>query len=128
MNRTEFWRAPSVIEDMEVQLKVNLDVAATTAIESSQSNSASSSSAAQSQNVRGGATTTTKRGFLGRLANVIAQEKHSSPFEVRGKGGEAGKVVVKVRLEEICLRTVNEFGLYDTLSKPCVTVRVDARC
>ena len=37
-------------------------------------------------------------------------------------------VVVKARLEEICLRTVSEFGLYDTMSKQCVIIRVDARC
>jgi hypothetical protein len=31
-------------------------------------------------------------------------------------------------LEELCLRTVNEFGLYDTLARQCVIVRVNARC
>ena len=40
----------------------------------------------------------------------------------------SGLVLVRARLEDISLRTVNEFGLYDTMSKQCVIVRVDARC
>lgn len=37
-------------------------------------------------------------------------------------------VMVKARLEEICLRTVSDFGLYDTISKQCVIIKVDAQC
>ncbi|PVI07520.1 hypothetical protein DM02DRAFT_512713 [Periconia macrospinosa] len=119
MNKTEFWRAPGVIQDMEERLRGKLNAAAATAAVSS-TQTAPSSAADTPRAV-------SKRGFLGKLANVIEQEKRSSPF-AGGTGKEAGRVMVKVRLEEICLRTVNEFGLYDTLSKPCVMVRVDARC
>jgi hypothetical protein len=34
---------------------------------------------------------------------------------------------VACRLEEICLRTVSEFGLYDTMTKQCVIVKADAK-
>lgn len=115
MSRTDFWRAPGVMQDLEDRLKNSLNSAAAAAAASSASSSSSSPPPA-------------KKGLLGRLTNLYEQEKHSSPFGSRGAGGAKGQVLVKVRLEEICLRTLNDFGLYDTLSKQCVTVKVDARC
>jgi hypothetical protein len=47
---------------------------------------------------------------------------------VRQVQSTAGMVLVEARLEEICLRTVTDFGLYDTMSRQCVIVRIDARC
>ena len=58
-----------------------------------------------------------KKGFFGRKGED----------EKGGEEGLGGQVGVKAGLEEICLRTTNEFGLYDTLGRLCVVVRVDAR-
>ncbi|CAI6335251.1 unnamed protein product [Periconia digitata] len=121
MNKTEFWRVPAVVEDMEERLRACLNAAAAQAVTASSSQQQQQVSSSAPRGV-------TKRGFLGKLANFIEQEKRSSPFVGKEAERGMGQVVVRVRLEEICLRTVNEFGLYDTLSKPCVTVWVDARC
>lgn len=47
--------------------------------------------------------------------------------QVHKAASETSMVMVKARLEEICLRTVSDFGLYDTISKQCVIIKVDAQ-
>ncbi|KAH9861551.1 hypothetical protein J1614_011301 [Plenodomus biglobosus] len=122
MNRTEFWRPQAVIEELERVLRETLN--------------ASSRLRSPASPVRGGGTgvdggQAPRRGFLTRLVDSMGPEQRSpggNP-EVGGKQVESvGLVLVKARLEEICLRTVTEFGLYDTLSRQCVIIRVDARC
>lgn len=66
-----------------------------------------------------------KRGFFGRRKEGKAEEQVGGS-EVMMGGGD--KVLVRVRVEEICLRTTNEFGLYDTMNRQCVVVRVDVAC
>lgn len=118
MNRTEFWRPQATVQDLEHVLKDKLNadfnlravVAPTVPV----------NSAAMQKPAR--------RNFFERVADVM------SPAVDFGNDGTArneqrpGQVLVKARLEEISLRTVNEFGLYDTMTKQCVIVRVDARC
>jgi hypothetical protein len=72
-----------------------------------------------------------KRTLLSRVMPSMGPEMRSPSGnpEVGVKQADImGMIVVEARLEEICLRTVSEFCLYDTMSKQCVIVRVDARC
>ncbi|RAR13529.1 hypothetical protein DDE83_003129 [Stemphylium lycopersici] len=121
MNRTEFWRPQAVIDELEAMLSLNLNA----------------SPVLTGQMGRGGAGVGestprhSMRHFLARVVPSLGPEQRSPSGNpevgVRQVDGR-GLVMVKARLEEICLRTVSEFGLYDTMSKQCVIVRVDARC
>lgn len=130
MNRTEFWRPQAVIVELERVLRESLN--ASTRLRSPTSGASATRLGISSSEFD----TPTKqqlprRNFLSRLVPSLGQEERSPSGnpEVETKGMEGGGLVlVKVRLEEICLRTVNEFGLYDTMSKQCVIIRVDARC
>jgi hypothetical protein len=116
MDRTEFWRVQSVVEELERRLK--------DALNASPNIRAPSPREAQPPAPK------PSRNFFGRIADRMNQEErdpNGNP-EVGVKQPEVGQVLVKVRLEEIVLRTVNDFGLYDTMSKQCVIIRVDARC
>jgi hypothetical protein len=119
MNRTEFWRPQAVIEELENVLGNDLN--------------ASPLMRSPTGLGRGEVEALIKQPKRTLLSRVMP----SMGPELRSPGGNpevgvklldtTGIVVVKVRLEEVCLRTVNEFGLYDTMSKQCVIIRVDAR-
>jgi hypothetical protein len=72
-----------------------------------------------------------QRTFLSRIIPSLKLERRSPggnpEVGVRQNSATVGSVVVKARVEEICLRTVSEFGLYETMAKQCVVVKVDAR-
>lgn len=122
MNKTEFWRPQAIILELERTLRDRLNESSTLRSPTSPVFPAAQQESSQRQ---------PKRSFLERIANAMGQEERS-PSGIPEVGvrqvEEAGKVLVKVRLEELCLRTVNEFGLYDTMSKQGVIIRVDARC
>ncbi|KAH5268301.1 hypothetical protein HBI71_068860 [Parastagonospora nodorum] len=111
MDATEFWRVQAVVEELERVLREMLN-----------------------RDVRVGRSefeeVLPKRKIWERFMPGLGGEgKGSAGSEVGVRHGEnAGQVLVKVRLEEVCLRTVNEFGLYDTMARQCIIVRVDARC
>jgi len=121
MNRTEFWRPQVVIVELERLLSENLN--ANPVLRSPRGEGRGVESAVQRQGVRG---------LLSRVMPSLGPEMRSPggnpEVGVKQQLNQGGMVVVKARLEEICLRTVSEFGLYDTMSKQCVIVRVDARC
>ncbi|KAL5410237.1 hypothetical protein PMIN06_009133 [Paraphaeosphaeria minitans] len=111
-NTSAFWRVPAVVEDLEWGLRDALN------------------------DGRGGAPAVVrgvgeakkkakeKRRFFGRRKEGRIEEESAAVGA--GEGAGAGLVAVRVRVEEICLRTTNEFGLYDTMNRQCVVVRVDA--
>ncbi|KAF2631639.1 hypothetical protein BU25DRAFT_192560 [Macroventuria anomochaeta] len=117
MNRTEFWRVQTVITELERVLRDSLNA-------SPQSRSPlrerSELEAPHKQ----------KRNFLAKFVGRGEEERLPSGDPEVGikKMDESGLVLVKARLEEISLRTLSEFGLYDTVSKQCVIIRIDARC
>jgi hypothetical protein len=120
MNRTEFWRPQVVIVELERLLSENLN--ANPVLRSPRGEGIDKEDSTQSRS---------RRGFLSRVMPSLGPELRSpsgNPEVGVKQLDQAGMVVVKVRLEEICLRTVSEFGLYDTMSKQCVIIRVDARC
>lgn len=119
MNRTEFWRVQAIIEELERALRERLNA------------SAILRNPTRPISEFEGSTKTPRRTLLSRVMPSLGPERRSASGnpEVGVKPMDnAGLVLVKARLEELCLRTVNEFGLYDTLARQCVIVRVDARC
>lgn len=123
MNRTEFWRPQAVVVELERVLRESLNASPHLRSPTSPTRFGRSEFDMPPQQSR--------RKFLGRLVPSLGPEERSPSGnpEVGVKQMEStGLVLVKARLEEICLRTVNEFGLYDTMSKQCVIIRVDARC
>jgi hypothetical protein len=123
MNRTEFWRVQAVIVELENALREDLNKSLYLRPNASPTRKASP---AQQQPPR--------RMFWSRMIPSLGPEERSPSGnpEVGIRAVEtdrnSGLVLVRARLEEISLRTVNEFGLHDTMSKQCVIVRVDARC
>lgn len=117
MNRTEFWRVRAVIGELERVLRESLSASAQLR---SPVRERSEFEAPRKQ----------KRNFLAKFVGRGEEERSPSgnPEVGVGRVDESGLVVVKARLEEISLRTLSEFGLYDTMSKQCVIVRIDARC
>ena len=119
INKTEFWKVRAVVEDLERRLRESL------VTRSALMGQANPVSMEKGKGER-------KKGLFGKLAGAMRQQEAPSPGENPEVGvsskTEVAQVLVKVRLEEICLRTVNEFGLYDTMTKQCVIVWVDARC
>ncbi|KAH7410224.1 hypothetical protein DE146DRAFT_342602 [Phaeosphaeria sp. MPI-PUGE-AT-0046c] len=119
MNRTEFWRVQAIIEELERALREALNA------------SAILRNPTRPISEFEGPATTSRRSLLSRVMPSLGAERRSvsgNPEVGVKPMDNAGLVLVKARLEELCLRTVNEFGLYDTMARQCVIVRVDARC
>lgn len=129
INKTEFWRPQAVIVDLETVLREAMNASQTL-------RSPNRERFGASEVVTPPTPKPQRRNLLGRVVDVINQEGGGGPDRSivvtvnkgDAMGGEMGMVLVKARLEEISLRTVNDFGLYDTLSRQCVIIRVDARC
>lgn len=125
MNRIEFWRPQAIIEKLERVLKESLNansrLRSPTGVMRPERNEFEPMQQHQQP----------KRTLLSRFVPSMGSEQRlpngASEIGVKQMEG-TGVVLVKVRLEEICLRTVTEFGLYDTMSRQCVIIRVDARC
>jgi hypothetical protein len=123
MNRTEFWRVEAIIADLERILRDTLNVSP---VWRSSTGPSMVSSEEQQQRAQ------PKRRVLSRVMPSLGPEQRSvsgnPEVGIRQESNDVGLVLVKARLEEICLRTVNEFGLYDTMNRQCVMVKIDARC
>ncbi|KAJ4312595.1 hypothetical protein N0V94_007367 [Neodidymelliopsis sp. IMI 364377] len=117
MNRTEFWRVQAVIVELERVLRESLNA-------SQQLRSPVRAERSEFEAPR------QKRNFLSKLVGRGEEEQSPSGNPEVGvrKPDESGMVLVKARLEEISLRTLSDFGLYNTMSKQCVIIRIDARC
>ncbi|KAF1361865.1 hypothetical protein EJ07DRAFT_109630 [Lizonia empirigonia] len=117
MNRTVFWRVQAVIVELERVLRDSLNASPQLRNPTREMNEFE---APQKQ----------KRNFLAKFIGRSEEERAPSGNPEVGvkKMDELGLVVVKARLEEISLRTLSDFGLYDTMSKQCVIVKIDVRC
>jgi hypothetical protein len=121
MNRTEFWRVQAVIEELERVLRESLNASAYLRSPTRPGRSEFEEVVKQSS----------RRSLLSRVMPSLGSDKKSAsgnPEVGVRQMDNVGLVLVKARVEEICLRTVSEFGLYDTMNRQCVIVRVDARC
>lgn len=127
MNRTEFWRPQDVIVELERVLRETLN--ASTQLRSPTNPARFAKHDFDHVNQHNEQVPARK--LFSRKMAVSGNDHQSSGKgpDSRGKPQQGpGSVLVKVRLEEVSLRTVNDFGLYDTLSRQCIIVRVDARC
>lgn len=123
MNRTEFWRVQAVVDELEAVLGDRLNESEVLRSADSPMRDGARGLKRQRQ---------PKRSFFNRIMPSTGPEQRSPSGNpevgVRRTESSAGTVLVNARLEEIRLRTVNEFGLYDTISRQCVIVKVDAKC
>ncbi|ORY13321.1 hypothetical protein BCR34DRAFT_623927 [Clohesyomyces aquaticus] len=121
MNRIEFWRPQVIVQELERVLKDSLNASPAVKVPSPKFPPPQELPPKPR-----------RRDFFGRMADAISQPEEKPPSGNPEVGvrqfEETGQVLVKARLEEICLRTVNEFGIYDTMSKQCIIIRIDARC
>jgi hypothetical protein len=120
MNRTAFWRIPAAIEELERVLTETLNA---NAVLTGPTRTAVGRSEFEQVHP--------KRKIWNRIMPSLGAEQKiatGNPEVGTRQMDNAGQVFVKVTLEEICLRTLSEFGLYDTLTRQCVIVNVDARC
>lgn len=117
MNRTEFWRVQAVIVELERVLRDSL-------------NASPQLRSPVRERSEFGTQHKPKRNFLAKFVGRGEEERSPSGNPEVGvkRVDETGLVLVKARLEELSLRTMSDFGLYDTTSKQCVIIRVDARC
>ncbi|OAL52069.1 hypothetical protein IQ07DRAFT_481780, partial [Pyrenochaeta sp. DS3sAY3a] len=120
LNRTEFWRPQVVIDELERVLRESLN--ASPQLRSPTRVNSRGPSEFEAQQSR--------RGLLRRIVpaamKMVGREESQ---EAEGREiPEEGMVLVRVKLEEVRLRTENEFGLYDTMARQCIIIRVDARC
>ena len=122
INRFEFWKQPEVVTELRIVLEDRL---------------ASSSRLAdwqpelprpaKRQAVDRDPTPTQKsKSFWGRSSKAAPQQQQQSQVAEPEQGGSI--MDVKVALEEICLRTVSVFGLFETMTRPVIVIRIDARC
>jgi hypothetical protein len=116
LDKTEFWRPQTVLDELERRLNEELNASMRLRPKTPEK---------EERPLR-----QSKRSFFNRVSGRGAEVPPPSGDPEVGvrQVDVAGQVLVTVRLEEICLRTVTDFGLYDTVSKQCVVIRVDARC
>ncbi|EUC51325.1 hypothetical protein COCMIDRAFT_31461 [Bipolaris oryzae ATCC 44560] len=140
INSTEFWNLPPVLHELETILTSRLNPHSTpmpTAPSSYRDTTLSPPNAA------GGAASAqilppqrfSRRSLLARVMPSLGPEQASpgnnpevGVRHIDNAASGTNMVTVKARWEEICLRTVSDFGLYDTISKQCVIIKVDAQC
>ncbi|EMD97138.1 hypothetical protein COCC4DRAFT_32606 [Bipolaris maydis ATCC 48331] len=138
INSTEFWKLPTVLHELETVLTARLNPHSTAPTDPPSYRDTTLSPTAtggRSASVQAPSPRFSRRNLLARVMPSLGPEQ-ASP----GNNPEVGvrqvdsaisgtsMVMVKARLEEICLRTVSDFGLYDTISKQCVIIKVDAQC
>lgn len=116
MNKTEFWRPQIIVHELERMLKESLNASPHIRPPSPRETAFDQTSARQG-----------RRSLFSRVTEAMNQEDKSE-VGLRSTSNSSRQVLVKARLEELCLRTVNDFGLYDTMSRQCIIIRVDARC
>ena len=119
MNRTEFWRPQPVVVELERALRemlstsAHLNPAGTALVESEPKPRQQS-----------------KRSFLSKMVGSTKREGKSPAEDSEMNAGRlagGGSVLVAARLEWLSLRTLSEFGLYDTMARQCIIIQVDAR-
>ncbi|KAL6702981.1 hypothetical protein ACN47E_010336 [Coniothyrium glycines] len=127
VNRTEFWRPQAIIIELERVLRESLNASSHLRGPTSPTRVGRHDSDRVWERDRH----IVSRRFLSRILPSLGPEQPSpggNPEVGAKQIDSTDLVLVKARLEEISLRTTNEFGLYDTMSKQCIIIRVDATC
>jgi hypothetical protein len=119
LNRLEFWKQPDVIKELRYVLEERLSASPiprdfgqkTTPV----------------QEIAPPAVGTQKRKglFDRRPSKQATDENIANPDPSSSSKVPSNRIDVKVALEDICIRTVSDFGLYETVTQPVVVVTVD---
>ncbi|KAH7115177.1 hypothetical protein B0J11DRAFT_126235 [Dendryphion nanum] len=118
MNKTEFWRPQAIVHDLERLLKESLNASPHLRPPSPRQTVVERPPSRQG-----------RWSLFSKAANQEERSPSGNPeVGVRPPPDNAGQVLVRARLEELCLRTVTDFGLYDTMSRQCIIIKIDARC
>lgn len=120
INTFEFWKQKDVVKDLERVLQERLSSSpifgqdSKRGIEPEILVTAPTSPPPQPE----------RRGFFGRRSSAKQPMKVAAPLV--GKPVKSSRLEVKVDLEEVCLRTVSSFGLFETVTRPAIVVRINA--
>lgn len=124
LNRTQFWRQAGVVDELQRTLQGKLATAPFAPVPPQ----------AQPQFPRPGSeseasTPAQRRSVLRRKQESLPRTSSTTSVEQvtdRGVEEPASGFRARVALEEICFRTVSDFGLYETISRPAVLIRIVA--
>jgi hypothetical protein len=119
MNRTEFWILRPVVVELERALREILSTSAHLSLVGTAQMESGPKPRQQS-----------KRSFLSKMVGSTKGEGKSPVEHTEITSGQlpgGGSVLTAARLEWLSLRTLSEFGLYDTMARQCIIVQVDAR-
>ncbi|OCL04773.1 hypothetical protein AOQ84DRAFT_110374 [Glonium stellatum] len=119
MNRLEFWKQQGIVRELERLLHQRLNVSSQHQPPDPQLKAPETRPLKHS-----------KRGFFSRRSNNSSPQT-TQPLDRPGVVAEENEaqaqVHVHANLEELCLRTMSQFGLYETMTRQCIVVRVNAR-
>lgn len=119
MNTFEFWKQKDVVKDLERVLQEKLSSSpifskdSKVGMEPGSVATVPTSPPPQSE----------RRGFFGRRSSAKQPVQVAAPIV---KPVKSSRLDVKVDLEEVCLRTVSPFGLFETVTRPAIVVRVNS--
>jgi hypothetical protein len=120
LNTYEFWQQPAVLKELKTSLADKLSATPVFSDYASTDSEVTRASALPPTPV-----SRPSRGF-----SLFRKKEVSSDSTVAAATTTMRdwSIEVAVDLEEICLRTESHFGLYETITRPAVVVRVNARC
>jgi len=112
-NRFEFWKQEEVVLELHCVLEARLSTLPVLqdALRSSKNEPVFLS----------------KKSMFGKFVSAVRAEDLGGSQTVRHATLEERAVHVKVTLEDVCMRAVSDFGLYETLSRPAVVIRCHAK-
>jgi hypothetical protein len=119
MNRTEFWRPEAIVVELERALRETLSTNAHLNLAGAVQTGSEPEPRQQS-----------RQNFLSKMVGSKRREGKTSSADSNIGAGQlpgGGSLLVAARLEVLSLRTLSEFGLYDTMARQCIIIKVDAR-
>lgn len=118
LNRLEFWRQPVVIKELQYVLEDRLSASPILRDFAPKETPVQESTPLSVPSQK-------RRGFFDRRSSKQAGNTTPKPDPIPVSQPPASTIEVKVTLEDICLRTLTDFGLYETVTQPVVVVKVD---
>jgi len=120
LNRLEFWRQPDVIKELQYVLEDRLSASPVLRELVQKTDQARENATVETVPQR-------KRSLFDRKNSTQASKDDVSKSETAaGQSQTPSNIIdVRVELEEICMRTISDFGLYETVTQPVVVVKVN---
>ncbi|OJD37220.1 uncharacterized protein BKCO1_8000157 [Diplodia corticola] len=123
LNKTQFWHQPGVVEEFRRTLQGTLATAPFAPVPTQdQPSSPASASPVDVSTAPKSRKLLRKQGLSGRTSSGQNVERAAETVAEQPASG----LHARVALEQICFRTVSDFGLYETIDRPAVVVRVVA--